>query len=129
MAFCGPDLHRFAILEPDGEVFDQRALPGERLGRHQQPLRRAALRRGENLFGRDVGVENAAVQVGFGGARENPVRNQADPEVCAVGGAVFERGQPERIELFATAADGGVVRVPVCHGVTVGARGAQDGLP
>src|SRR4051794_32010030 len=50
-----------AVLETHRDLVDQRALVGQRLRAHDMAVDAPAMRRGEDLFGRDIGVAADAV--------------------------------------------------------------------
>ena len=110
--FDGP-----AALKAHGEVFDELALIGERLGRIDDALRFPRLGRDEDLLRRDVGVEIAASRGLLAAAHEDGIGDEPHLEVGAVGGTVFERHEPEAVEIVATGGERVVVARPFAHGV------------
>ena len=123
------NLDGLAVFKANGEILDELSLIGQRLGRIDDALRHAALRGNKDLLRGDVGVKIVAEQGGFPAALEFRILNHAHAEIRAVGAAVFQRFDAERVEIGAAPRKIIVMLLPRLHGVVRDAGGGQNGLP
>ncbi len=100
-------------MEADPEAAYQLALIAQRLRRVDDALGHAAHRGDEAFLGRDVGVEENALQARLSAAAELRLGNHADGEVGAVGGLVAQFPDVQLVEIFAAIMQIPVVVVPM----------------
>ena len=118
-----------ALVEADPEAIDQLALITQRLRRVDDSLGHAAHRGDKAFLGRDVGVEENALQARLTAAAELRLGNHADGEVGAVGGLVAQFPDVQIVEIFTAIVQILVVVVPCLDGIARYARGLQNGVP
>ena len=127
------NLHRLAVLKADPEVFDQLAVVGKRLGRVDNAVRHALLRRGKHLLGGHIRVVEKPffTQQLLRAPHKERVVQQSDPEIGAVRGPVLQSGQPQAVEIVTTGVEIVVVRLPCGNRIVVllHTDGVKDFLP
>ena len=114
------------LLELHRDVVDQRALIGQRLRADDMPADSAAMRRGEDFFGRDVGIADDAVPGGRGAADPFMAVGKTDREIHARP-AVMQRIKPLAVQPIGALAQKRIVFLPCGdRAVPVDARGGKD---
>ena len=118
-----------ALVEADPEAVDQLTLVGKRLRRIDDALGHAAHRGDEAFLGRDVGVEEDALQARLAAAAELRLGDHADGKVGAVGRFVAQLADVQAVEIFAAVMQVLVVLFPRLDGVVGHAGGLENGFP
>ena len=93
LAARGFRLDDASLLESHRDAVDQRALVGQRLGADDMPVDAPGVRRGEDLFGRDVRIAGDAVLGGRGAALPFMAVGKSDRQVRARPG-IMQRVKP-----------------------------------
>ncbi len=129
LAGAGRRLDDAPGLEPHGDVADQRAAIGERLGAADVAVHACAVRGGEHLLAGDVGVAGDAVLRRLRPAHPEMAVRQADAQVGARAAEV-QRVVALAVQLGGAGVQGGVVVGPGGDRVRrVDAGGGEDRVP
>ena len=118
-----------ALVEADPEAVDQLTLVGKRLRRIDDALGHTAHRGDEAFLGRDVGVEEDALQARLAAAAELRLGDHADGKIGAVGRFVAQLADVQAVEIFAAVMQVLVVLFPCLDGVVGHAGGLENGFP
>ena len=129
-ALLGTEVHHAAGLKAQPEVAHDLTGVDQRHGGVHNALRAGAVRRGEDLLGRDVGEERGAVLRAGGAAVPDVARIHTHDEVGSVGRLVAQGVKAVAVEEALSLLEGGVVGLPSALGIVpVGASHGEDEVP
>ena len=130
LVFLRVHLHGLAVLEADGEVFDQLAVVAQGLRGIDDALGLTAFGTDEALLGGQVRIEERTADGVLAAAAEMRFGDHADAQVGAVGGVILQRLDAEAVQVIAAGLEIVVVILPRADAVAaVHAAGVQDGFP
>ena len=129
LALLRLDLHGLALFKADGEILDELPLIAQGLAGIDDALGFAPLGRDEAFLGRDVGVEEDALQAGVSAALPLAFGDHTHGQVGAVFGGVVQAADMQAVEISAAVMQVGVVLLPRLHRVVGHTGSEQNGLP